>query len=94
MHQIEISNQLYEQAKLGAMEAGFENVNENVAEIISDYVSFDISSAETMFTEQRLESIDKATAQIESGQFLTSKQADVELERRRAEWLQSNPTPR
>lgn len=79
---------------MGAMEAGFENVNENVAEIISDYVSFDISSAETMFTEQRLESIDKATAQIESGQFLTSKQADVELERRRAEWLQSNPTLR
>jgi len=44
-----------------------------------------------LFTPERLALIDKAAEQIKVGQFLTSKQADIELAKRRTEWLQSNP---
>jgi hypothetical protein len=44
-----------------------------------------------LFTPERLAHIDKAEAEIKAGNFYTAEQADVELAKRRAEWLRSNP---
>jgi hypothetical protein len=95
MQQIQLSDQLYQEAQRRAAEAGFASVDEYVADIVSvDLVDDDRGGTpdlDHLFTPERLAHIDKAAAQIKSGQFFTSEQADAELAKRRAEWLRKSP---
>ncbi len=90
MHQIQLNDQLYQQAQRRATEAGFGSVDEYVA----DMLQHDVEEEETLdqfFTPERLAHIDRSIAQIEAGQGLTSEQAKAELAKRRDEWLRQNP---
>ena len=94
MHQVqlELSDQLYKQAERRAVEAGFKSVEEYAAGVLADDLAADIGNFDHLFTLERLALIDKAEAQINAGRCMTAKEADVELARRRTEWLQSNHT--
>jgi hypothetical protein len=41
-----------------------------------------------LFTPERIAHIDKAAAEIKQGKYFNIEQADAELAKRRAEWLQ------
>jgi hypothetical protein len=85
MHQVqlELTDQLYDQAKRRAIEAGFKSVEEYAADVLADDLAVDTENFDHLFTPERLALIDKAEAQIEAGQCMTAKDADVELARRR-----------
>lgn len=51
----------------------------------------DTENFDHLFTPERLAHIDRAIAQIEAGQGLTSEQAKAGLARCRDEWLRQNP---
>jgi hypothetical protein len=93
MHQlqVELTDQLYKQAKLRAVEAGFKSVEAYAAGVLADDLAADTESLDHLFTPERLALIDKAEGQIKAGQCRSAREADVELARRRTEWLQNNP---
>ena len=89
MHQIHLSDEVYREAERRAAEGGFASVDQYVA----DLVSLDLGPAENFdhcFTPERLADIDRASAQIAAGQCFTAEQADIELAKRRAQWLREN----
>jgi hypothetical protein len=91
MHQVQLDDHLYEQVQRRATDAGFSTVDEYIAEILSRDIHDDTENIDHLFTPERLAHIDEAEAQIKAGSFYTSEQADVELAKRRAEWLRQNP---
>ena len=93
MHQIHLADEVYEQARRRAAEAGFASVDEFVADMVS-HEAADFDDAEPnidhLFTPELLAIIDKAEAEVDGGHFFTSEQAKVEFARRRDEWLRKN----
>jgi hypothetical protein len=95
MHQVKLDDQLYENAQRRAAEAGFSTVDEYVADVVSHDL-LDDNGEETpnldhLFTPERLALIDASAAEIDAGNYFTAEQANEELARRRAEWLEKNP---
>jgi hypothetical protein len=87
MQQVQLNDQLYKDVQRRATEAGFSTVDEYVADVLSFDLHEGTENLEHLFTPQRLAHIDKAEAEIKSGNFFTAEQADAELAKRRAEWL-------
>ena len=92
MHEVhlQLSDQVYDRAMRRALEAGFNSVDEFIAEVVTDELVDDSENLDRLFTPERLAMIDAAALQINRGQFLTAQDADVELARRRMEWQQKN----
>ena len=90
MNQIQLNDQLFEEAKRRASEAGFGSVDDYVAEVVRHDLRDEAENFDHHFTPERLAHIDRAAAQIDAGQGLTSAQADAELANRRDEWLRQN----
>ena len=89
MHQVNLSDQLFQEAQRRAAESGFASVDEYVA----DLLSLDLGPTENLdafFTPERLALIERASSQIAAGECFSAEQADQELARRRAEWLRKN----
>jgi hypothetical protein len=91
MQQVQISDRLYKEAQRRAAEAGFSTVDDYVAEVLTRDSIEGPEDFGHLFTPERLAHINAAAAQIDAGQFFTTEQADAELARRRAEWLQKHP---
>jgi len=87
MQQVQLNDQLYKDVQRRATEAGFSTVDEYVADVLSFDLHEGTENLEHLFTPQQLAHIDKAEAEIKSGNFFTAEQADAELAKRRAEWL-------
>lgn len=86
MHRIQLEDQLYQVAQRRAAEAGFENVEAHIADVVQHDLE-EAKHVELLFTPERLAQIDRAAAQIEAGQGLSMEQVDIELAKRRDEWL-------
>jgi hypothetical protein len=82
MHQIQINDQLYQEAQRRAAEAGFGSVDEYVA----DRLRHDFEETENLdhlFTAGRLAHIDRAAAQIDAGEGIPSEQVQEHFRRKR-----------
>lgn len=92
MHQVhlQLNDQLFAQAKRRAVESGFNSVDEYIADVVAEDLAHDGENLDHLFSAERLVAIDKAKAQIEAGQFLSAKDAEAELARRRTEWQESH----
>jgi len=84
MHQVqlELTDQLYDQAKRRAVEAGFKSVNEYIADVVSDDLTEQTENFDHLFTPERLAIIDKAAAQIKAGEYQTSAQVREHFRKR------------
>jgi hypothetical protein len=91
MPQVRLNDQLFKDAERRASEAGFSAVDNYVADLLNRELTDAAETFDRLFTPERLAKIDAAAAQIDSGQFFTAEQADQELSKRRAEWLQKRP---
>ena len=87
MHQIQLDGQLYRDAQFRATEAGFESVDEYVANVLQYDLQQDAENLDRLFTPERLACVDRAAAEIAAGQGLTTEQVDAELAERRDQWL-------
>lgn len=74
MHQVYLSDQLYQEAQRRAAEAGFVSVDEFIADILKQDFDEEIEDLDRFFTPERLAKIDQAAAQVKAGQFFTSDQ--------------------
>jgi len=86
MHHVQLDSQLYQEAQRRATEAGFESVDEYVADVLRQDLG-DGENLDHLFTPERLAHIDRAAAQIDAGLCLTVEQVNAELAKRRDEWL-------
>ena len=86
MQQIHVDDQLFHVAQIRANAAGFQTVDEYVADLLQNDLS-ETENLDHFFSPDRLALIDAAAAQIAAGQGMTPEQVDAELARRREEWI-------
>ena len=69
MHQVqlELTDQLYDQAKRRAIAAGFETVGEYLADVVSDDLAEETENLDHLFTPGRIAHIDRVIAQVNAG---------------------------
>ena len=82
MHQIQLDEQLYQEAQRRAAEGGFGSVDEYVA----DRLRHDFEEPENLdhlFTPERLAHIDRADAQIDAGLGITAEQVREHFRKKR-----------
>ncbi len=94
MPQVQLNDQMFRAAQRRAADGGYSSVDDYIADVLAHDLVDDNEENVTitpLFTPERLEHIDKAAADIKAGNFYTAEQADAELARRRAQWLQQNP---
>jgi len=91
MHEVRLSDQLYQEAQRRAAEAGFPSVDDYVADVLQHDLHEQTENFDHLFTPERLAHIDRAATEIDAGKGLTLEQVDAELAKRRAEWLRQNP---
>lgn len=69
MHQVqlELTDQLYNQAKRRAVEAGFKTVNEYLTGVVSDDLASDSDNLDHLFTPERIDHIEDVRADMKAG---------------------------
>lgn len=92
MPQVQLDEQVFKVAQRRAADGGYASVEEYIADVVVQDTLGDGDNIDHLFTPARLEQIDKAEAEIKSGNFYTTEQADHELAKRRSEWLRTNPS--
>lgn len=65
--QLELTDQLYDQAKRRAVEAGFKTVGEYIADVVSDDLAEDTDNLDHLFTPERITHIDSVIAKVKAG---------------------------
>jgi hypothetical protein len=82
MHQIQLNDQLYQEAQRRAAEAGFGSVDEYVADVLQHDLK-DTENLDHLFTPKRLAHIDRAAAQIDAGLGVSSERVQEHFRQRR-----------
>jgi Arc/MetJ-type ribon-helix-helix transcriptional regulator len=90
MHQIQLTNQVYDRVKRRADKAGFGSVDEYIINLLEEDESVEAPNLDHLFTPERLAIIDKAVEQIKNGEFYTMEEVDEFLAQNRAEWIRKN----
>jgi hypothetical protein len=83
MHQVHLSDQLYQEAQRCAAEAGFSSVDEYIADVLSSGFDEAVDDLDRFFTPERLAQIDQAAAQIKAGKSFTSQQVREHFDAKR-----------
>ncbi len=82
MHQIQLNDQLYQDALRRAAEVGFQTVDEFVADILQHELE-DTENLDHFFTPERLARIDQAAAQIDAGLGIPAEQVREHFRQKR-----------
>jgi len=91
MHQIQLTDQVYKQAKNQANEAGFTSVDESVADVPTHAVFIDTENLDHLFTPERIAHIDAVISKVHAGgATFTMEQVREKLGKNRADWMQRN----
>lgn len=72
MHQIQLDDQLYQEAERRAAASGV-TVDEYVADVLQNDLHEETENLDYLFTPERLAHIDRAAAQIEAGQGISAE---------------------
>jgi hypothetical protein len=91
MPQIQLNDQLYEEAERRATEAGFSTVDEYVADFLSHHLHDDSENLDHLFTPQVIAQLDQISAEIKAGgKTYTMDQVQEHFENKRKQWLQNH----
>jgi hypothetical protein len=74
MPQIQLNDQLYQEARDRASAAGFGTVDEYIADVLQHDLHEETENLDYLFTPDRLAHIDRAAAQIDAGQGIPAEQ--------------------
>ena len=83
MHQVRLSDQLYPQAQRRAAQAGFESVDQYIADVLAHDSEEEADDLDRFFTPERLALINRAAAQIKAGESFTSQQVQEHFQQKR-----------
>jgi len=89
MHQVHLSDQLYQQAQRRAAEGGFGTVDDYIVDLLKQDLEAP-DDFDRLFTPERLAHIERSAAEIDNGHGLTLDQLDAELGKRREAWRRQN----
>ena len=93
MRQVQIANEVYEQAKLRAIVEGFESVDDYVGSVLAEIeaANLETPNLDHLFTPLRIAELDLISAEIKSGgKTFTVEESREVIARHRAEWLRLN----
>jgi len=90
MRQVQLNDQLFDEAEQMAAAAGFKNVDDYVADILRHSLQAQSEDLDDLFTPERLAKIDAAAEEIKAGEFLTAEQVDDHFRRKLSNWPQTN----
>jgi hypothetical protein len=89
--QLELTDQIYDQAKRRAVEAGFKTVGEYIADVVSDDLAKDSENLDHLFTPRRIAHLDKVAAEVRAGgATYTMEEVSAHLDEKRADWIRKN----
>jgi hypothetical protein len=74
MQQIQLTDELYQEAQRRASTSGFMTVDEYVADVLQSNLHEETEDFDYRFTQERLAQIDRAAAQIDAGQGIPAEQ--------------------
>lgn len=91
MQQIQLSDQIYQQAQQRAAEAGFQTVDEYVAEIVESDVLTAAADFDHLFTPEVVDQLDQLYTQVQNGAKTYSPQeVDDHFERKSQAWREAH----
>lgn len=91
MHRVQLPERLYQEAERRAAEAGFSNVDEYVAQVVSQDLGGEAEDFDFLFTPERLAQLDQISAEIKAGaKTYTMDEVDEHFQKRRETWRQQN----
>lgn len=90
MHQVNLDDRIYEEARRRAEAAGFASVDEYVADVLSYDFQLDDEDFGHFFTPQRLALIDQAAAEVAAGSVHTMDEVRESLAKTRDQWLRDH----
>jgi hypothetical protein len=73
MRQIQLDDQLYQEAQRRASAAGFATVDRYVADVLQNDLHEETENLDHLFTPERLAHIDRAAAQIDADQGISAE---------------------
>jgi hypothetical protein len=90
MHQVQLSDQLYQEAARRAREAGFQSVEDYFADLVhKDASEYDPDDLDARFTPKVLKALDAAMAEGRATKFYTPEEVDAHLDKQREAWLKA-----
>jgi hypothetical protein len=90
MHQVNLNDQIYQEARRRAEAAGFSSVDEYIADVLAQDFHADDENLDHFFTPERLTLIDDAAADAAAGNVHTMEQVRESLARTRDAWLRDH----
>jgi hypothetical protein len=89
MQQIQLSDQLYQEAQRRAAEAGFASVDEYVADRLHFDFAEDQDNFDDRFTPEIIAHLDRISEEMKAGKSVSIEEAEEHLAKVRDEWLKS-----
>ena len=87
MPQIDLTDQIYRQAQRRASEAGFTNVEEYIADIVSQDSADDADNFDHLFTPEVVRDLERISAAAKAGgRTYTSEEVREHLQRKSEQW--------
>jgi len=94
MHQVQLADEVYEQAQRQAAEAGFDNVEDYLADLVmqdSEFEVVDDVNVDHIFTPEVIAELDQISAEIKAGgKTYTMAEVDAHFNKKREEWLRNH----
>jgi hypothetical protein len=91
MHQVRLNDKLYKEAQRRAREAGFDSVDEFVADRLENDFSEEQENFDHLFTPEVIAHLDKISERIKAGgKTYTMEEVDEHFEMKRQEWLRNH----
>ena len=90
MHQIQLSDQVYEQAKRRATEIGFGSVDEFIADCVASSLGEQTENYDDLFTPEMIADLDRISASVASGaKTFTQDEVDEHFRKKTEAWRNS-----
>jgi NADPH:quinone reductase-like Zn-dependent oxidoreductase len=93
MHQIQLqlTDDLYEEATRRAIDAGFKSVDEFIADVLSGELAQETETFDHFFTPERIAHLDRVAECVRAGgRIYTPEELNANLAARRADWIRKN----
>lgn len=87
MHQIQLSDQVFEQAKRRAAQAGFKSVDEFIAKVVLEGEAEETVNYDSRFTPKVLAELDRVSAKAKAGgKTYTQEEVDEHFRQKSKAW--------